>query len=187
MYIEKPSWYCARTKPKHEHLAAVGLVRQRGLEVFNPRLRMERATQRGLVRVIEPLFPGYIFVRCPSSESLEEVRYSVGISSLVHFGQRIAVVPDDVVEDLKMCFDTGELMSVEDHLEAGTEVILGSGPFEGFRATVVRSLPARRRVQVLLDFLGRTTLTEVDRNCVVPEDRGLGRLMPLLAVQANAA
>ncbi len=182
MYIDNPTWYCARTKPKHEHIAAKSLARQRGLEVFHPRLRMERATRRGVVRVIEPLFPCYVFVRCPSSENLEEVRYATGISSLVQFGQRAATVPEEVIAELKLCFEAGEPMPVEDRLEAGTEVIVGVGPFQGFRATVVRSMPARQRVQVLLDFLGRTTLTEVDRGSLIVEDRSLARLLPLLAI-----
>ena len=40
-----PAWYCARTKPKHEHIAAANIITKLGLEVFNPRLRMERPTQ----------------------------------------------------------------------------------------------------------------------------------------------
>src|SRR5678815_4056967 len=74
-----PAWYCARTQPKHEHIAAVSLNRNLGLEVFHPRLRMERATRRGAVRVIEPLFPCYVFVRW-MSEDREEIRYVTGIS-----------------------------------------------------------------------------------------------------------
>ena len=58
------AWYCARTKPKHEHIAAANVRQNLGLEVFHPRLRMERATQRGVMRVVEPLFPCYIFIRC---------------------------------------------------------------------------------------------------------------------------
>src|SRR6266536_1508852 len=29
------AWYCARTKPKHEHIVAAGLKRNLGLEVFH--------------------------------------------------------------------------------------------------------------------------------------------------------
>src|SRR3954462_5059579 len=82
------AWYCARTKPKHEHIVAAGLKRNMGLEVFHPRLGMERATRRGVVRVVEPLFPCYVFVRCNISECLDSVRYVNGVSSLVHFGGR---------------------------------------------------------------------------------------------------
>ena len=60
----QPGWYCARTKPKHEHIAAAGVVSRLDLEVVCPRLRVERPTRRGVVRLLEPLFPGYLFVRC---------------------------------------------------------------------------------------------------------------------------
>ncbi|HWW02556.1 MAG TPA: transcription termination/antitermination NusG family protein [Candidatus Acidoferrum sp.] len=87
--FETVSWYWARTQPKHEHIAAANLSRRLGLEVFQPRLRMERATRRGMVRVIEPLFPCYVFVRCALEDHLDQIRYVNGVSSVVHFGQRI--------------------------------------------------------------------------------------------------
>src|SRR5204863_2405848 len=84
-----PSWYCVRTQPKHEHIAAATLTRNLSLEVFHPRLRLERATRRGVVHVVEPLFPCYLFVRCCLGERLDDIRYANGVCSLVHFGQRI--------------------------------------------------------------------------------------------------
>src|ERR1043166_8339234 len=100
-----PAWYCARTQPKHEHIAAASLTRNLGLEVFHPRLRMERATRRGAVNVIEPLFPCYVFVRC-LADSLDEVRYVTGISSLVHFGRKVPTVPDLVIEEVRQWFES---------------------------------------------------------------------------------
>jgi transcriptional antiterminator RfaH len=176
------AWYCARTKPKHEHIVAAGLKRNLGLEVFHPRLRMERPTKRGVVRVVEPLFPCYVFVRCNIDECLDSVRYVNGVSSLVHFGQRIPIVPDHVVEELRQCFETQELMDVEDQLCAGTEVTVGEGAFHGFNGIVLRVLPAKQRVQILLDFLGRTTLAEVDRKSLVVENRSMADMMPSLAM-----
>jgi len=176
------AWYCARTQPKHEHIAAANLSRKLGLEVFHPRLRMERATRRGPVRVIEPLFPCYIFVRCSLEEQVDQIRYVNGVSSLVHFGPQIPAVPDDVVEDLRQCFESEEPMVVEDHFRPGAEVTVAEGAFLGSRGVVVRVLPARQRVQILLDFLGRTTLTEVDRNSLTREERCMADLMPSLAV-----
>ena len=38
--LRAAGWYCVRTKPKHEHIAAGNLARQAGLEVFCPRLRL---------------------------------------------------------------------------------------------------------------------------------------------------
>src|SRR5215471_9001247 len=92
-HVQGVEWYCARTQPKHEHIAAARLSKQLGLEIFHPRLRLERATRRGVVRVVEPLFPCYLFVRCRLDERINDIRYVSGISSLVHFGSKIPVVP----------------------------------------------------------------------------------------------
>lgn len=173
------AWYCARTKPKHEHIASANVQRALGLEVFNPRLRMERATRRGLVRSVEPLFPCYIFVR-GLSDTLNEIRYVTGISTLVHFGQQIPVVPDIVIEELKQCFED-DTLAVEDYIAPGAEVSIANGAFQGFQAIVLRTLPARQRVQVLLDILGRQTLVEVDRQSVILENRNMADMMPSLA------
>jgi transcriptional antiterminator RfaH len=181
------SWYCARTQPKHEHIAASGLHTRLGLEVFHPRLRLERATVRGVVRVIEPLFPCYIFVRCNLSEHLDQIRYVNGVSSLVNFGGAVPVVPDHVIDDLRQCFESEEPMLVEDRLCAGAEVTVAEGAMAGSRGVVVRVLPAKQRVQILLDFLGRTTLAEVDRKCLIVENRTLADLMPALATMSPSA
>jgi transcriptional antiterminator RfaH len=175
------AWYCARTQPKHEHIAAANLVRKLGLEVFHPRLRLERATRRGAVRVIEPLFPCYIFVRCDLDERLDEIRYVNGISSLVHFGQRIPTVPDEVVEELRQCFESEEPVAVDAGLKPGTEVTIAEGALLGSSGVVVRMLPAKHRVQILLDFLGRTTVAEVERSALTVQERSLADLMPALA------
>jgi transcriptional antiterminator RfaH len=174
------AWYCGRTKPKHEHIAAGNVASQLHLEVFNPRLRVERPTRRGLVRVVEPLFPCYIFIRC-APEHWNDVRFVSGISSLVHFGTEIPTIPDQIITDLQACFEAEEPLLVQDPLAPGAEVTVADGAFRGFQAKVLRTLPARERVQILLDILGRPTVVEVNRTSVVLENRSLAASMPLLA------
>ena len=157
------------------------------LEVFHPRLRLERSTRRGVVRVVEPLFPGYLFVHCSLNERLSDIRYVNGVSSLVHFGNRISTIPDGVIQELKQCFEADEPMSVQDHLHVGAEVVVAEGPFQGFCGTVVRLLPARQRVQLLLDFLGRMTLAEVDRTALMTENLSVVHLVPSLATNAQGS
>jgi transcriptional antiterminator RfaH len=180
-------WYCVRTKPKHEHIAALNLARNLGLEVFNPRLRLERVTRRGVVvRVREALFPCYIFVRCSIGERLDEIRHTSGISSIVHFGGRIPTVAESVIDDLRECFGTEEMLVVNDCPAPGDTVTLATGPFQGMRAIALRAWPAKRRVQVLLDILGRPTPMEVDLNSVSLEKRSVADLVPSLAARGVA-
>ncbi|MGO8837160.1 MAG: transcription termination/antitermination protein NusG [Limisphaerales bacterium] len=181
MKIESPAWYCARTKPKHEHIAAANLRKNLNLEVFHPRLRIERATRRGVMRVSEPLFPCYLFFRCLIEEKLGEIQRTSGVSTVVHFAHRIPKIADAVIEELKECFEGEETMTVEDRLSPGDEVIVAEGAFSGMRAFVLRVMPARKRVQVLLDVLGRPTPAEIDENSVVVEGNGVANLVPMLA------
>ena len=175
------AWYCARTKSKHEHIAAANLRKNMNLEVFHPRLRMERATRRGVVRVSEPLFPCYIFIRCSIDESLNEIQRTNGIVTVVHFASRIPRIADSVIEELRECFAGGETMTVEDRVSPGDEVLLASGAFAGMRAFVLRVMPARQRIQVLLDVLGRPTPAEIDESAVVLERNVVADMVPMLA------
>jgi len=185
MQLCKPAWYCARTKPKHEHIAAANVGKRLGLEVFHPRLRLERVTRRGVVRVVEPLFPCYIFVRCILENGLDELRHVTGISSLVHFGHKIPSVPDAAILELKQCFESEEPMVVEDGVIPGAEVQIADGVFMGFSGMVVRAVSAGQRVQILLDFLGRISLAEVDRKSLRVENRRVADLLPLLATPGS--
>ena len=179
------AWYCARTKPKHEHIAATNVGKRLGLEVFHPRLRLERATRRGVVRVVEPLFPCYIFIRCKLENFSDDIRHVTGISSLVHFGHKIHAVPDDAIVEIKQCYESEEPMIVEDGVVPGSEVKIADGVFMGFSGMVVRMLSAGQRVQILLDFLGRVTLAEVDRRSLRVENRRVADLLPLLATPGS--
>jgi transcriptional antiterminator RfaH len=182
MQTSSLAWYCARTKVKHEHIAAANLRKNLGLEVFHPQLRVERATQRGVVRVIEPLFPSYIFIRCLLEAKLNEIVHTSGIGGLVRFGQIIPTVDDARIEELQECFTAEEPMTVESSLVPGDEVRIADGAFAGIAAFVLRVMPARMRVQVLLDILGRPTPVEVDRSSVIMERHTLADLVPILAV-----
>jgi transcription antitermination factor NusG len=97
MHLPTIAWYSARTKPKHEHIATANVRKNLGLEVFFPRFRTEKMTSRGIARVVEPLFPCYIFIRCVVAESMNAIQYTSGINRLVQFGDKIPHVPDPII------------------------------------------------------------------------------------------
>ena len=175
-------WYCAKTKPKHEHIAAANLRRNVGLQVFNPRLKSEKTTVQGVIKqVCEPVFPGYIFVQCALQEHLDEVRHTSGISALVNFGGEIPAVPTPVIAELMECFGWEETLEFHADPAPGDGVTMAGGAFLGMQAVVLRSWPAKRRVQVLLEILGRPTAVEVDRKAVTLHRQSIADFLPILA------
>lgn len=175
------AWYCVRTKPKHEHIASASVRRNLGFEVFHPRLQMERCRRGTMVKIMEPLFAGYIFVRCSSASQLEDIRYSNGVSSVVRFGDRAASVPEEVIQELRRHFEAEIPVVAEDRLRPGVGVVVAGGAFEGMAASVLRVLPVRQRVELLMEILGRPTTVEVDRRWVALEHDSVLDLVPFLA------
>ena len=101
------------------------------------------------------MFPCYIFVQCGSS-TWNDIRYISGVSSLVHFGGKVPSVPDAVIDELRECFESAQPMTFEERLFPGAAVSIADGAFRGLQAIVLRTLPAKRRVEVLQ----RTVLLE---------------------------
>ncbi|MDB6023537.1 MAG: Transcriptional activator RfaH [Pedosphaera sp.] len=167
------AWYCLRSKQKQEHIAAANLVRMPQLEVFNPRFRSRKVTRRGPAWVTESLFPNYLFVHFPFHKMLDEVRFTRGVSSVVRFGSEYPAVPAEVIAELRKNFPAEDLPLVDGLPRAGETVTITTRAMFGFQGVVLRSLPAKQRVQVLLEMLGQTTMMELDLKDVVAEKRAL--------------
>ena len=160
------SWFCVRTQPKHEHIAAAQLRQDAGLDVFLPRIRYRRPGRLGPAWVTEALFRDYFFARFDLKVSLRRVQFSRGVRDVVHFGDRWPSVPNLVIEQLKASMGGRDMCVVEDSLGCGNTILIASGAMAGLRAVVTRIIPAKERVAVLLEFLGQQISLEVDRHDV---------------------
>ena len=155
------AWFCVRSQLKHEHIAAANLRLLPQTEVFNPRIRFKRPTRRGPVWVTESLFPNYLFARFDWRSSLRLIHHTGGVAGIVHFGSRWPTIPDTTIEELRSAIGEDQLRIIDDSLEIGQEVRISGGAFDGLEGVITRIVPARQRVAVLLDFLGRQTAVEV--------------------------
>jgi transcriptional antiterminator RfaH len=164
------AWFCLRSQPKHEHIAAANLRLLENVEVFNPRIRFKRSTRRGPVWFVEALFPNYLFARFDWRHYLRLVHHAAGVAGVVHFGSRWPTISDEVIADLKNQVGTQELKVMEDAVVPGEEVQLSGGIFHGLQGVVTRLIPGRARVAILLEFLGRQTSVEVAFNSIVRAD-----------------
>ncbi len=162
-----PSWFCLRSAPKHEHIAAAHLSRDPDMEVYLPRIRMKRATRRGPVWFTEALFPGYLFARFVLATSLRRVCHARGVRGVVHFGDRWPVVPEEAIEQLRIALGHGAVHVITNEMQPGETVRIAGGVFHGLRAVITRVMPSRERVAVLLEFLGRQTSVELPKAALI--------------------
>ena len=166
--IETPLWFCLKTQPKHEHLAATALRRQLQITCFSPRLRFRKATRRGAIWFVEAMFPGYLFAEFVYSRQHRQIEYSPGIQGFVRFGDQVATLDSGTIASLQQKAGDEEIVTFNPEIQVGQSVRIAEGPFQGLEALVTRLLPAKERIKVLLEFLGRPLETEVATPKVLP-------------------
>jgi transcriptional antiterminator RfaH len=157
----KLEWYCLRSQPKHEHIAAAHLRLLEGVTVFCPRIRFKRVSRQGLVWVTEAMFPGYLFARFELSEMHLRVRYAHGVSGIVRFADRYPTIEEGALAQLRDHLGAAEVKQLSYDLSEGDQVQIVGGAFVGLGAVVTQVLSAKERVKVLMDFLGRKMEAEV--------------------------
>ena len=159
-------WFCVRSQPKHEHIAAARL-REAGVEVFLPRIRFKKGSARGPVWVTEALFPNYLFARFDWDKSVRLVRHASGVSIVVSFGSNVPRVPNEVIDELRHHVGERELHVLPEEFAPGEEVQISGGAMHGLSAVITQIMPAKQRVKVLLGFLGQQVTVEVENAAVV--------------------
>jgi transcriptional antiterminator RfaH len=159
--LDEPVWFCLQAQPKREHLAAIALRRQFGIECFSPRLRFRKMTNRGPVWFVEAMFPGYLFAKFTYSTRHRAVESSHGVRGIVHFGDRLATLPENIVLGLQSRVGAEEVVTVDSSIKIGQQVQIIEGPFRGLEVVVSQLLPAKERVRVLFEFLGRSVEMEI--------------------------
>ena len=166
--VDNPVWFCLKAEPKREHLAATALRRRFEIECLSPRLRFRKLTQRGPVWFVEAMFPGYLFAKFVYSTQHRAVESSLGVRGIVRFGERLATLPEETVMALQSKAGAEEVVTIDSSLKIGQPVHIIEGPFQGLEVVVTQVLPAKERIRVLLDFLGRSLEMEVPAEKVLP-------------------
>lgn len=164
---EDAAWYCVRTKPKQEHLAAKSLAQLEEVRSFCPRLRYRKATRRGKIWWVEAMFPGYVFAFFSRPAHERDVVHTHGVMKLLKFGDYVPEIPADFIAELIAQMQGQEegdrdMLTVEPKINKGDEVEIAHGALQGFQGTVVQVLPAHERVRLLVEFLGKPQVIETD-------------------------
>jgi transcriptional antiterminator RfaH len=165
--FDKRSWYVVHTKASQEKVACENLARQ-GFVVYLPRIKVVKRI-RGLAQVLlEPMFPRYVFVQPASAEqSLAPVRSTMGVSSIVRFGQEPAQMNADTLQGIRdfEIHRNALLDSDISPLQPGKRVQIADGPLSGLEGLI--SSVSKQRIVVLLQLLGQDTRVNLSRHQLV--------------------
>lgn len=169
MFSEIPAWYVVHSKPKCEHLAAGLMLGLPDVETYCPRIRFQRNTKRGKVWFVEALFPSYFFARFTPAVSIRAVKHSQNVIRVVDFGGQMTPVSDRVIQMIREEMDGQEIREIHIGVKVGDTVELTEGPMRGLKGIVNSIHSGEERVKILMDFLGRESLIEVNASKLLSE------------------
>lgn len=151
------SWTVAYTQILKEKVAKQNLLEQE-FEVYLPMFKKTRRHARRVDEVLTPLFPRYLFVGIDLEVAhWRSVNGTRGVSYLLVNDDRPVLIPNNIIEDLKAREENGLVPATSLLLFAkGDKVRILEGAFKDQVATF-ENLDSKKRVQLLLSFLGRET------------------------------
>lgn len=158
-------WYVVTTKPKNEERAASNL-RAGHIEVLAPKIRFKRYKDGKMTYIVEPMFPGYIFVKFHPVDDFRLVKYTRGIKTIVNFNGRIIPLSDNLIEFIRNNLENGIATIQKREFQKGEKVIIQEGPFKGFSGIFEKELDGKERVAILLDGVDYCARMEIDRDLV---------------------
>ena len=162
------NWYLIHTKPKQESIAKENLERQ-DYSVYLPMAVIRRKRKGKSVRVIEAMFPRYLFINLSEqSDDWGPIRSTIGVSSLIRFGLEPARIPQLLIDALIERENPEGIheLPVKD-FEQGQKVIISEGPFEGYEA-LFATHESNERVSLLLKIAGQTAKIQLKKDVIEP-------------------
>jgi len=144
------NWYAIHSRPRQEERALDNLQRQ-GFEAWLPMLTVEKVLRSKLVQVVEPMFSRYLFIRLDTEQTnWSPIRSTLGVSKLVSFGNRPAVVADELIEALQQLPE----QAPQRLIQPGQQVKIVSGPLRGIDG-IYQQPDGELRAMVLIELLNK--------------------------------
>ncbi len=145
------NWYAIYTKPQCEESVSL-MLRNSGIEVLSPRIRIKKYVRGRFEYVIEPLFKSYIFACIESDAHHHMIRYTRGVRYIVSKDHPV-IVPQEIVDTIRDQMEDGVITPKPEHLSKGDRVVVREGPFARLYGIFQHPVPGRDRVVILLEAL----------------------------------
>ena len=164
--LPRVEWYVVHTNSRHEVKVEVGL-RQKGVEVFLPRVRV-RSRRRDRLRMIDvPLFPGYLFVYSDLNDrDYYHILRQEGVILILGIKGQLTPVPEETVTSISALVNSGQPILPWTRLEPGRRVRVVDGPLQGASGVIVRKKTGKTRLVINVELLGRSVYTELSEETV---------------------
>jgi len=162
---EMLAWYVVQAKRNAER-RALGSLAPRGIRGFLPLLEVVRRPRGRPMTLLEPLFPGYLFVRMEplavNPASWDKVRWAPGVWRILGAEGIPEPVPEAIIGVIAARVKDLGFVRPGIRFAEQDRVRFRRGSRAGLEAVFDRPMSSSRRVRVLMELLGQQRGVEVD-------------------------
>lgn len=161
-----PTWYVIHTRSKHEAKVESAL-RQKGIEIFLPRITVRSRRQDRRLFLEVPLFPGYLFVQTVLDPY---VYYQIiklpGVVRLLGVNGRPGTIPPEQVDSIQAIVKSDRPYYPWSYLGQGRQVRIMEGPLAGTIGIILRRREKKQRLVVSVKLFQRSVAVELEEEAV---------------------
>ncbi|MEC7934580.1 MAG: UpxY family transcription antiterminator [Candidatus Neomarinimicrobiota bacterium] len=151
-------WIAIYTKSRHEQIV-VNELSKKDIESFCPMFKERRQWSDRKKWVHFPLFRSYVFARIHLKENIF-VLQTIGVNKIVKFQNKISIIPDQVINDIKNIVDGGYKIQQVDYFIKGDEVSVVSGPLKGING-IIQDLKGDSRLIMKVEAIRQAFSIEI--------------------------
>jgi len=159
---ENSKWILVYTKAQEEQKAKRNLQNQ-GFEIFLPMIAFAKLNQSKSI-ILKAMFPRYLFVKINIElDKWNRIKSTRGVSHMVVFGQRLAEIPNQVIDYLKSEADENDIFRqkiTRQEFQKGDKLVIEKGMFKDKEATFLAK-KSKERVRILLRFVNNLITAEI--------------------------
>ena len=152
-------WIAVYTKPRHEKTVHKNFE-EKTIDCYLPLIRQKHRWSDRLKWVETPFFKSYIFAHI-NTKNYIDVLQTRGVHHIIKFQNKIAVIPDDQISNLKKMIEGGFDPFPSDYFIVGEEVEVVGGPLRGINGIVSRN-DATDKLVIKIDAIQHAVAVQIE-------------------------
>ena len=152
------NWIAVYTKSRHEQIV-VNELNKKNIESYCPMFKERRQWSDRKKWVHFPLFRSYVFANIEINENIY-VLQTIGVNKIVKFQEKISIIPDQVIDNIKNIIEGGYNVEQTDYFIKGDEVRVVSGPLKGLDG-VVLDLRGANKIIIKIEAIQQAFSVEI--------------------------
>ena len=159
------AWIAVYTKPRHEKVVKNELE-ERNIESYLPLISRKHRWSDRMKWVETPIFKSYLFARIELKNYID-VLQTRGVHHIIKFQNKIAVIPDIQIDNLKKMIYGGFDPFPSDYFTIGDEVEVVGGPLKGITGVVDRNHTTDKLI-IKIDAIQHAVAVQIENKYLKP-------------------